>query len=490
MTHKSRSFYFLAFLLSISFLFMLMQQMDQNDQLSRIIKSGELKVSTTNSEDTYFLSKSQPAGFEYDLVSAFAQSLGLTVRLNMQNNLTELEIDLLNRDSHISIPGRSSKLSSNSKLEKSTSYTHNQTVVIYRETRGKKYPREVSNIINRSIIVKADSPQELRLQKQWHEHPDLNWTSTTDLTTYEILERILNKQTDIAVISLKEFKATGPFFPGLKAAFNLGEAQTVHWLVANKDDSSLIDAVNLYLSSDSGKSTIEKLEQRYYSNDNPLNFFDTIAFKNDFNTRLPGIEPFFKQAALNTDTDWHLLAAIAYQESHWNPKAVSPTGVKGIMMLTKAAAKEVNVTDRTDPEQSILGGAQYLLNVKKKIPQRITDPDRTFLALAGYNTGFGHLEDARILAKRAGLNPDSWDDVKTKLPLLTKPEFYKTVKYGYARGYEPVNYVKNIRKYLTVLKWEIQQQQLKDTIQEPIKKSEIDADKQKDLEEQNAPSTL
>jgi len=222
MTHKSRSLYFLAFLLSISFLFMLMQQMDQNDQLSRIIKSGELKVSTSNSEDTYFLSKSLPAGFEYDLVNAFAQSLGLTVSLNIQNTLTELETDLLNRDSHISIPGRSSKLSSNIKLEKSTSYTHNQTVVIYRETRGKKYPREISNIINRSIIVKADSPQELRLQKQWHEHPDLNWTSTTDLTTYEILERILNKQTDIAVISLKEFKATGPFFPGLKAAFNLG----------------------------------------------------------------------------------------------------------------------------------------------------------------------------------------------------------------------------------------------------------------------------
>ena len=462
MTHKSGSFYFLAFLLSISFLFMLTQQMEQNDQLSRIIKSGELRISTTNSEDTYFLSKSLPAGFEFDLVSAFAQSLGLTVSLNIQNTPTELETDLINRDSHISIPGRSSKLSTNNKLRKSASYTNNQTVVIYRETRGKKYPREISNVINRSIIVKADSPQEQRLQKQQREHPDLNWTSTTNLTTYEILELILNKQTDIAIISLAEFKATGPFFPGLKAAFNLGEAQGVHWLVANKDDHSLIDAINLYLNSETGKSTIEKLEQQYYSNDNPLNFFDTIAFKNDFNTRLPDIEPFFKQAALNTDTDWHLLAAIAYQESHWNPKAVSPTGVKGIMMLTKAAAKEVNVTDRTDPEQSILGGAQYLINVKKKIPQRITDPDRTFLALAGYNTGFGHLEDARILAKRAGLNPDSWDDVKTKLPLLTKPEFYKTVKYGYARGYEPVNYVKNIRKYLKILKWEIQQQQLKE----------------------------
>ncbi len=129
-------------------------------------------------------------------------------------------------------------------------------------------------------------------------------------------------------------------------------------------------------------------------------------------------------AEQETDIDWMLLASIAYQESHWKADAVSPTGVKGIMMLTNAAAKEVSVMDRTDPIQSILGGAQYLLNVKDKIPDRITEPDHTWFALAGYNVGFGHLEDARILTQRANKDPDKWDDVREFLPLLSRKKHF------------------------------------------------------------------
>ena len=469
-----------------------MLQLDSNNQLAKIIQSGKLRVSTTNSEDTYFLEKNVPAGFEYDLMNAFAANLGVKIQLNIRNTEQRLEQDLFSRDSHISIPGRSSAVTANNNLQRSVSYTSNQAVVIYRETRGKKYPRDTSNIIDRSIIVTANSAQEQQLLNQKIQHPELTWTSTTDLTTYEMLELVLNKHTDIAVISLAEFQGVGPFFPGLKIAYKLGTPQSVHWLVADKDDLSLLVAINKFFKSEKGISTLSELEKTYYSNDNPLNFFDTLTFKNDFNTRLPGLEKYFKQAAKNTNTDWHLLAAIAYQESHWNPKAVSSTGVKGIMMLTKAAAKEVNVSDRTDPMQSIIGGAQYLMNVKKKIPARIKDPDRTYLALAGYNTGFGHLEDARILAKRAGLNPDKWEDVKTQQPLLTKPKYYKSVKHGYARGYEPVNYVKNIRQYLTVLKWEIQQQQLKDSSgqQAATKNSDTATEEKKTSEKDTAPSTL
>jgi membrane-bound lytic murein transglycosylase F len=177
--------------------------------------------------------------------------------------------------------------------------------------------------------------------------------------------------------------------------------------------------------------------------------------------RFPKIEQYFYMAEQETDIDWQLLAAIAYQESHWNPDAVSPTGVKGIMMLTNDAASEVGVTDRTDPQQSIIGGAHYLVSVMNKIPERIKQPDHTWFALAGYNIGYGHLEDARVLTSRAGLNPDKWDDVKQHLPLLTKEKYFNTVRYGYARGYEPVHYVSNIRKYMKLLSWEVQVRQAK-----------------------------
>ena len=494
MIRKSHSFYYLAFFISICSIIWLSSKFSasKNSQLNAIIKNGELRVSITDSSDTYYLSKNSPSGFEYELVSAFADSLGVKLKLKIHDSSQQLSQDLESRDSHISIPGRARLASPSDSVKNSASYTTNQSVVIYRETRGIKYPRGVKNLLNRSIILTSNSLQELQMLSEQANYPDLKWMSTDTLTIYEILERVLAKEIDIAVISKKDFEAIGPFFPGLKVAFKLSTPTPIKWQLANKKDQSLINAVNQFLTLDSTKTLITKLESKYYQNNNPLNLFDTLTFKRDFNQRLPGIEGYFKQAAKDTNVDWLLLAAIAYQESHWNPKAVSSTGVKGIMMLTKAAAKEVKVTDRTDPRQSIFGGAQYLKNVKEKIPLRIQDPDRTFLALAGYNTGFGHLEDARILAKRSGLNPDTWKDVSKMLPLLTKQKYYSTVKHGYARGYEPVTYVKNIKRYLTILKWEKEQQQLKEesTTPQALTNENKDAHAPEQPEKTIAPSTL
>ena len=151
--------------------------------------------------------------------------------------------------------------------------------------------------------------------------------------------------------------------------------------------------------------------------------------------------------------DWRFLAAVSYQESLWNSKAVSPTGVKGLMMLTNNTALQLKIKNRRDPVKSVHGGTKYYLSMHKKIPARIGEPDRTWFALAAYNVGFGHLEDARILAQRAGLNPDLWSDVKKYLPLLSKKKWYEQTKHGYARGREPVTYVQNIRNYYDVLVW-------------------------------------
>lgn len=493
MNLKTHSFYYIAFILSICLLMLLTLKLDnkQNTQLTSILKNKVLRVSSTNSADTYFLDKNKPAGFEYELANAFASSLGIELDFTIAKDIKQLSTDLITRDSHISITGRSQSVKPNNKIQLSDNYIHNQTVVIYRETRGIKYPRSVKNIVDRSIILAAGSLQEQQLELQLAKFPKLTWTSSDNLTTYEILERVFSKEIDIAIISQTEFSAIGPFFPSLKEAFKLGEPQPITWQLANKNDTSLKNALNQFLNKESTVSLIKNLEKKYYQNSNPLNFFDTVTFKKDFNNRFPDLEPYFKQAAKDTNINWLLLAAIAYQESHWNPKAVSSTGVKGIMMLTKAAAKEVKVADRTDPKQSIFGGAQYLLNVKKKIPKRIQDPDRTFLALAGYNTGFGHLEDARILTKRAGLNPDIWKDVSKSLPLLTKAKYYNTVKHGYARGYEPVNYVKNIKQYLVILKWEIDQQQLKnDKNVEAITTQPTNGDSEEETITPTAPSTL
>jgi membrane-bound lytic murein transglycosylase F len=131
------------------------------------------------------------------------------------------------------------------------------------------------------------------------------------------------------------------------------------------------------------------------------------------------------------------------------------------MMLTLATAKHMKIESRLDPEQSIIGGAKYLRFVENRLPDHIHEPDRLWLTLAGYNVGFGHVEDARILTQELGDDPDKWAEVKQHLPKLSLKKWYKKLKRGYARGKEAVNYVDNIRAYYELLKWQLRQVEVK-----------------------------
>jgi membrane-bound lytic murein transglycosylase MltF len=179
--------------------------------------------------------------------------------------------------------------------------------------------------------------------------------------------------------------------------------------------------------------------------------YERRVFARHLKTRFPRYRTYFKAAAEVHGIPWKLLAAQAYQESHWDWKATSPTGVRGIMMLTKRTAAELGVNNRLDPVQSIHGGARYLAQIEKRLPREIHWSDRTFFALAAYNVGMGHLYDARTLAGRCGLDPNRWRDLESVLPLLSVKQYYKTLSYGYARGQEPVRYVERIRLYHALL---------------------------------------
>jgi membrane-bound lytic murein transglycosylase F len=166
---------------------------------------------------------------------------------------------------------------------------------------------------------------------------------------------------------------------------------------------------------------------------------------------LPKYKQTFQAAGKKYDIDWTLLAAQAYQESHWNRYARSPTGVRGIMMLTLNTAREVGVKSRLNPQQSIYGGAKYLANLRARLPEEIAEPDRSWIALAAYNVGMGHIYDARKLAREQDKDPNLWHEFRDVLPLLTQKKYYKDLRYGYARGYEPVRYVRRIRNYHDML---------------------------------------
>ncbi|MCP1328158.1 membrane-bound lytic murein transglycosylase MltF, partial [Halomonas sp. 707D4] len=216
---------------------------------------------------------------------------------------------------------------------------------------------------------------------------------------------------------------------------------------------ALLDAINRFLDEQQANGELERLTRRYFGHDDYLEYVGTRTFLGHLDERLPRYAPLFKQAALETGFDWKLLAAVGYQESHWDPDAVSPTGVRGLMMLTQPTASDMGVRNRRDPAQSIDGGARYLRSLKERLPDTIVGEDRLFMAMAAYNVGLGHLFDARNIAKRRGGDPNAWADVREALPLLQQRQWYSQTRYGFARGGEPVIYVRNIRRYYDMLSY-------------------------------------
>ena len=182
-----------------------------------------------------------------------------------------------------------------------------------------------------------------------------------------------------------------------------------------------------------------------------LSMLEEKIFLRQAERRLPRYQNVFEREARRRGLSWELLAAQAYQESHWNPRARSYTGVRGIMQLTQATSYSLGIKNRLDPVKSIAGGARHLSMLHKQLPLHIQEPDRTWIALAAYNIGMGHINDARRLSFRLGKNPDRWDEFKDVLPLLAKKTYYRTLRHRYARGWEAVRYVERIRAYWSIL---------------------------------------
>ena len=279
----------------------------------------------------------------------------------------------------------------------------------------------------------------------------MSWIEADDIAVEELVELVENGNADFILADSHEIALQRRFFPELRIAFELGHPKQLRWAFNHANDNSLALAIEAFFAQIKQDGRLEQLIHRYYSYVARFNYSDIQTFNQHIKNRLPRYQALFKQEAVATGIDWRLLAAIGYQESLWRARAKSPTGVRGLMMLTLATAKQMKVANRLDPTQSIQGGANYFASVLKRVPQRITEPDRTWLALASYNVGFGHVEDARKITQKNGGDPDKWIDVKKSLPLLARKKWYKDTRFGYARGWEPVKYVENIRKYYEFL---------------------------------------
>ena len=312
-------------------------------------------------------------------------------------------------------------------------------------------PRNPNDLIGKRIAVVSGSNQEKVLITLREQIPALAWESRTKQTVEDLIGEVAKGTLDITIADHEQIEQMLNYHPNIAVGFDIGKPIKLGWALPADADNDLIAATEQFFSSIEKNGELNRLLDRYFGHNDRLAPMDAAAFIGQLDKTLPKYQPLFEEAGRLVNEDWRLLAAIAYQESHWNPLATSFTNVRGMMMLTEATADRMKVNDRLDPRQSTIGGAKYLELIKKQLPDDIQEPARTWMGLAAYNQGQGHLEDARVLTQRQKGDPDTWVDVKKWMPSLSNPGYFNNLKYGYARGGEAVIFVENIRAYYDIL---------------------------------------
>jgi membrane-bound lytic murein transglycosylase F len=415
--------------------------------LERILRSGELRVVTRNTPAAFYYGADEPRGIEYELARGYAAKLGVSLRIYIDEQVFP---DLVSGKAQI---GAASLTVADARRDSVTfgpGYQQIEPLIVYR--RGTLRPRKLGDLVGGRLEVVASSSHAALLEKLRAQEPLLTWIEHTERSSEELIRRVAEGEIDYTVADSHLFELLRHFYPDLRVAFPLGPADQIAWALP-KGDEPLRESIAAYFAEIEATGELKQILDRYYFASNEFDYVGSRAFVRHVNTRLPRYRDFFLEAERSTGIDWRLLAAIAYQESHWDPAAVSPTGVRGMMMLTEHTANMMEVGNRQDARSSVLGGGHYYLRVRRKVPERIGEPDRTWLAVAAYNLGFGHLEDARILTQLQGADPDRWEEVRERLPLLSDKAWFSRVQRGFAAGQTAVAYVDNVRRYYEILMW-------------------------------------
>lgn len=422
------------------------------DDLQKLKHEGSLNVVLINSASTYYIGSDGKKGFEYDLLKSYANHLG--VKLNITVASTQKEAIELSKieDMHII----SALLAKNEQNEAAynlgPSYLEVQQQVICNRnlTQNKSFPTSVQMLDGLNIEIADEFRYARTVDELKQDGINIDAHFSKALSSEEILAKVAQNEYDCTIVDSNTFSINQRYYPELSFAFNIGTREQLAWIISSKSKALKEDLYN-WIASYFQSGELARLKDHYFDNNLMFDYFDTKSFYQKIDIALPKYKSYFLEASQKYDIPYHLLAAISYQESHWNPNATSPTGVRGLMMLTQDTATHMGIKDRQDPKQSIFGGAKYIAQIVSQLDEAIVGEDRYKFALAAYNFGFGHLADAQELATKMGLNPYLWQELKSILPLLAQKRYYKKLKHGYARGSEAIKYVEAIYNYKDML---------------------------------------
>lgn len=419
--------------------------------LEQIQQRGELRVATLNSPTTYYLGTHGPEGLEYALAARFAAGLGVRLRVVTAADREGLRAALADGRADLA----AAQLTFHRRWERvgtaAEPYAEGRMLWAYR--RGQRRPGSIADLQRRRIAVQEGSAASDYLDA--HPQPKgvaLEWEVIPRRESLDGLEALRIGRAEVTLVDANEYTFARPLHPEAAIAFAATESRPMQWIVRH-GARDLLAAVNTFFAEERRAGRLKQVMDVALRPPVDLARNTLREFTALIDTRLAGLQPLFEQASVQTGVDWRLIAALAYQESQWNPAARSPNGALGIMMLMPDTARSLGVRDPFDARESITAGARYFVQVREQVPSRIPEPDRSWFAIASYNMGYGHVEDARVITQKLGGNPDRWDDVASNMPLLSEEAWYVQARHGYARGWEAAYTVERVREFARVLEW-------------------------------------
>lgn len=439
---------------------------EPKSDLDQIKERGVLRVGTLNNQLSYYIGPDGPTGLDYELAREFANQLGVQLEMKPAYRISQLYPALEQGEIDIIAAGLSQSPERMKSFRPGPAYYYVSQQLVYKK--GQWRPRNLEQLLQKQseLIEKNQGESILRIIGDSHfnqtlsalktEHNTFDFKIDPNADMNDLLKQVSDGDLNFTVADSVEISLSQRIYPDIATAFELTEDQPISWFVRHSQDESFYALMIEFFGNVKQSGVLASLEEKYIGHIDSFDYVDTRAFIRALDSKLPKWSPLFKK--YSDEFDWRLIAALAYQESHWNPKAKSPTGVRGMMMLTLPTAKSVGVKNRLDPEQSVRGGVEYLRRMVARIPDSIDEHEKTWFALASYNVGFGHVMDARRLTKKQGGNPDAWSDVKERLPLLRQKKYHSQTRYGFARGDEARNYVENIRRYYQSIIGHVEQQ--------------------------------
>ena len=419
-------------------------QKKANSLLDLIKKKKKLIILTINAPTTYYIDRDNKlAGLEYEMTQSLAKYIDVQVEYRVYASTKEVIKALRNNEGHIAAAGLTVNDKRKLEFDFGPVYQSTNEYLVCHRTRSYIKTKEAFKGVE--IVVAADS-NYIETLKQY---PDASWVTDAEMHTSKLLEQVSDKKVECTVSDSNLYDIEKRYLTEIQNKHALNKQSDLAWML-NKHSEELLKQVNSWFAEYQDQGELPQLLDKYYGYVEIFDYVDIHKFLKRARTRLPQYKDFFIDAAHKNGIEPSILAAQSYQESYWDRKAKSPTGVRGIMMLTQPVAKSLGVTNRLHAEQNIYAGAKFHAKMKKMV-EHVDEPDRTWLALAAYNVGRGHFRDAQKLARKLGKDPDRWSDMKEVLPLLSDKKYYKDLRYGYARGSEPVNYVTRIRSYNELL---------------------------------------